>query len=71
VSKFLRVKDEKNLFRDDSNKAILNADISALDKYKMERDAKLNMLKEQSVMKNEINEIKDTLSLILSKLEKL
>lgn len=71
MSKFLRVKDEKNLFRDDSNKAILNADISALDKYKMERDAKLNMLKEQSVMKNEINEIKDTLSLILSKLEKL
>lgn len=65
-----KVKDEKNLVRDVSNKAILNKDVSALNKYKMERDAKLKLLKEQDEMKNEINELKNMLSLILSKLEK-
>jgi hypothetical protein len=60
----LKVRDNPNLIRDKSSKAILNTDVSALNKYKEERDFKLKLQKiveENDQMKNDIAEIKNLL----------
>ena len=45
---------EYKFIRDDFSKAVLNTDISALEQYKLARNQRL---KEQSILKNCVNDI--------------
>ena len=62
---------EHKFVRDNSSKAILNTDVSALDQYKISRDKKI---KEQSTLQNcvtDINSLKDDMQEIKNLLLKL
>lgn len=58
---FIKVKDHPDLVRDENNKAILNVDNRALNKYKEERAKILKMKqieKENLSLKNDVEELK-------------
>ena len=62
---------EHKFVRDNSSKAILNTDISALEQYKIARDKKM---KEESILQNcvtDINTLKDDMQEIKNLLLKL
>ena len=62
---------EHKFVRDNSSKAILNTDISALEQYKIARDKKM---KEESILQNcvtDINSLKDDMQEIKNLLLKL
>lgn len=62
---YIKVKDHPNLVRDKRSNAILNIDNSAYNKYKQERDQKLQEKKEYEQLKKDVSEIKDLLLKIL------
>jgi hypothetical protein len=64
---YIKVKDHPNLVRDKRSNAILNIDNSAYNKYKQERDQKLQEKKEYEQLKKDVSEIKDLLLKILEK----
>ena len=62
---------EHKFVRDNSSKAILNTDISALEQYKIARDKKM---KEESILQNcvtDINTLKDDMQEIKNLLLKM
>ena len=62
---------EHKFIRDNSSKAILNTDISALEQYKIARDKKM---KEESILQNcvtDINTLKDDIQEIKNLLLKM
>ena len=62
---------EHKFVRDNSSKAILNTDISALEQYKIARDKKM---KEESILQNcvtDINTLKDDMQEIKNLLLKI
>ena len=62
---------EHKFVRDNSSKAILNTDISALEQYKIARDKKM---KEESILQNcvdDINSLKDDMQEIKNLLLKI
>ena len=62
---------EHKFVRDNSSKAILNTDISALEQYKIARDKKM---KEESILQNcvtDINTLKDDIQEIKNLLLKM
>jgi len=74
--KLVKIKDEKTLLRDESNKAILVTDASSLQQYKASRNMKLKALEEQQhiaaeqvVIKKELSDIKDLLAQLMEKLK--
>jgi len=67
---YIKVKDHKNLLRQKGSKGIVNCDVDELNKYKLEREQKLKIVKvveEHDKMKDDINEIKDMLRTLLGK----
>jgi hypothetical protein len=70
--RYLKVKDNDELVRDEANKAILNIDNDALKQYK-ERKRKeaslLAMLKEHEELKEDVKELKSLLLEVLGKLK--
>lgn len=62
---YIKVKDHPNLVRDKRSSAILNIDNSSYNKYKQERDQKLQEKKEYEQLKKDVSEIKDLLLKIL------
>jgi hypothetical protein len=55
------------MYRDQKSKAIINADVAALNKYKLERENQRKV----SSLQNELKEVKDTLSKLCKVIENM
>tara|TARA_B100001093_G_C26806795_1_gene1005838 strand:- start:1142 stop:1387 length:246 start_codon:yes stop_codon:yes gene_type:complete len=76
-TKYLKVKDERNLYRDSNSKGIINTDNSALREYKKLREfrnentRKINQYESDiNSLKEEVTEVKDMLKIIFDKINK-
>ena len=66
----IKVKDSGSLYRDEESGAILNCNDSAYDSYLQLKEKKLKEAAEMDKLKNDVDELKDMMKLILSKLDK-
>lgn len=68
--KKIKVKDSNSLYRDEESGAILNCNDSAYDSYLQLKEKKLKEAAEMDKLKDDVDELKDMMKLILSKLDK-
>ncbi len=68
--KKIKVKDSNSLYRDEDSGAILNCNDTAYDNYLKMKQNKLNEVNEMDKLKDDVDELKDMMKLILSKLDK-
>lgn len=75
INKFIKVKEEKFLYRDANSKAVVNTNTTALKEYKeskLKRMAKntqiLQYENDINTLKDEVTDIKNSLRLLLDKL---
>ena len=75
MNKFVQIKESPTLYRDIHSKGLVNTDNRALEEYKAARkkrqDSKVAILQYENdinMLKEEVTDIKDTLKLILDKL---
>jgi len=66
----IKVKDSGSLFRDEESGAILNCSNSEYDSYLKLKKQKIDETGEMDKLKNDVDELKDMMKLILSKLDK-
>ena len=66
----IKVKDSGSLFRDEESGAILNCSNSEYDSYLKLKKQKIEEANEMDKLKNDVDELKDMMKLILSKLDK-
>ena len=64
------MKDSNSLYRDEESGAILNCNDSAYDSYLQLKEKKLKEVAEMDKLKDDVDELKDMMKLILSKLDK-
>jgi hypothetical protein len=64
----VKVENHEELVRDTTNKAVLNTDLSSLEAYRARRDKERQKDEEVKTLKQEIDEIKQVLNLIVEKL---
>ena len=63
----IRVEGHKNLYRDEKSGAIINTDSHGYSQYKKSKNIKLTQKDEIDSMKNDIEEIKNLLRMIVEK----
>ena len=68
--KKVKVKDSPSLYRYEESGAILNCNDNAYDNYLKMKENKLKEVGEMDKLKNDVDELKDMMNLILSKLDK-
>ena len=68
--KKIKVKDSNSLYRDEESGAILNCNDSEYDSYLQLKEKKLKEAAEMDKLKDDVDELKDMMKLILSKLDK-
>ena len=68
--KKVKVKDSNSLYRDEESGAILNCNDSAYDSYLQLKEKKLKEAAEMDKLKDDVDELKDMMKLILSILDK-
>lgn len=68
--KKVKVKDSNSLYRDEESGAILNCNDSEYDSYLQLKEKKLKEAAEMDKLKDDVDELKDMMKLILSKLDK-
>ena len=68
--KKVKVKDSNSLYRDEESGAILNCNDSEYDSYLQLKKKKLKEAAEMDKLKDDVDELKDMMKLILSKLDK-
>jgi len=68
--KKVKVKDSNSLYRDDESGAILNCSDSEYDNYLFLKEKKLKELTEMDKLKNDVDELKGMMKLLLDKLDK-
>tara|TARA_B100000676_G_C17690041_1_gene635860 strand:+ start:185 stop:394 length:210 start_codon:yes stop_codon:yes gene_type:complete len=68
--KKVKVKDSNSLYRDEESGAILNCNDAAYDNYLKMKENKLKEVSEMDKLKDDVDELKDMMKLILSKLDK-
>ena len=68
--KKVKVKDSPSLYIDEESGAILNCNDTAYDNYLKMKENKLKEVDEMDKLKNDVDELKDMMKLILSKLDK-
>ena len=68
--KKIKVTDSNSLYRDEDSGAILNCNDTAYDNYLKMKQNKLNEVNEMDKLKDDVDELKDMMKLILSKLDK-
>ena len=68
--KKVKVKDSNSLYRDEESGAILNCNDAAYNNYLKMKENKLKEVDEMDKLKNDVDELKDMMKLILSKLDK-
>ena len=66
----IKVKDSNSLYRDEESGAILNCNDAAYNNYLKMKQNKLNEVSEMDKLKDDVDELKDVMKLILSKLDK-
>jgi len=73
--KFAKIKDDSSIIRDLKNNALLAVDNKALSKYKLDKERAKNSKKrilqyenDINTLRNEVSEIKESLKLILNKI---
>tara|TARA_Y100000992_G_scaffold268507_1_gene207698 strand:+ start:548 stop:757 length:210 start_codon:yes stop_codon:yes gene_type:complete len=66
----IKVKDSGSLYRDQESGAILNCSDSEYNSYLKLKEQKLKEVDEMDKLKNDVDELKDMMKLILSKLDK-
>ena len=66
----VKVKDSGSLYRDQESGAILNCSDSEYNSYLKLKEQKLKEVDEMDKLKNDVDELKDMMKLILSKLDK-
>lgn len=74
MNNYIKVKDRPDLVRDKGSKAILNTDLSSLDKYKQERQRVIEnrvLAEDYKNLKNEISDIRCTMNRVLELLDKV
>ena len=68
--KKVKVKDSGSLYRDQESGAILNCSDSEYNNYLKLKQQKLKEVSEMDKLKDDVDELKDMMKLILSKLDK-
>ena len=68
--KKVKVKDSGSLYRDEESGAILNCSDSEYNSYLKLKEKKMREVSEMDKLKNDVDELKDMMKLILSKLDK-
>jgi len=68
--KKIKVKDSNSLYRDEESGAILNCSDSEYDNYLFLKQKKLKELTEMDKLKNDVDELKGMMKLLLDKLDK-
>jgi hypothetical protein len=63
--KTLKIKDEEELIRDVKTHAVLNSNMSSLEKYKARRDKEREMNDDVQTLKNDMKEIKELLQQLI------
>ena len=66
----IKVKDSGSLFRDENSGAILNCSDSEYNNYLKLKQKKIQELSEMDKLKDDVDELKDMMKLILCKLDK-
>tara|TARA_Y100001935_G_C16839007_1_gene283129 strand:+ start:223 stop:432 length:210 start_codon:yes stop_codon:yes gene_type:complete len=66
----IKVKDSGSLFRDEESGAILNCSDSEYNNYLKLKEKKMKESSEMDKLKDDVDELKDMMKLILSKLDK-
>ena len=66
----LKVKDSGSLYRDEESGAILNCNDTAYNNYLKMKENKMKEVSEMDKLKDDVDELKDMMKLILSKLDK-
>ena len=66
----IKVKDSGSLYRDEESGAILNCSDSEYNIYLKLKEKKMREVSEMDKLKNDVDELKDMMKLILSKLDK-
>ena len=66
----IKVKDSNSLYRDEESGAILNCNDTAYDNYLKMKENKMKEVSEMDKLKDDVDELKDMMKLILSKLDK-
>ena len=66
----VKVKDSGSLYRDEESGAILNCSDSEYNNYMKLKQQKLKEVSEMDKLKDDVDELKDMMKLILSKLDK-
>tara|TARA_X000000950_G_scaffold220691_1_gene265805 strand:+ start:14101 stop:14310 length:210 start_codon:yes stop_codon:yes gene_type:complete len=66
----VKVKDSNSLYRDEDSGAILNCNDAAYDNYLKLKERKLEEAAQMDKLKDDVDELKDMMKLILSKLDK-
>ena len=68
--KKVKVKDSNSLYRDEESGAILNCNDTAYNNYLKMKENKMKEVSEMDNLKDDDDELKDMMKLILSKLDK-
>ena len=68
MSKYVQIKDNPKLFRDESSKAIINTDVQAFENYMINKRKKINEKKEFETLKSDVNELKDLVKTLINKI---
>ena len=68
--KKIKVKDSNSLYRDEESGAILNCNDTAYNNYLKMKENKMREVSEMDKLKDDVDELKDMMKLILSKLDK-
>ena len=68
--KKVKVKDSPSLYRDEESGAILNCNDTAYNNYLKMKENKMKEVSEMDKLKDDVDELKDMMKLILSKLDK-
>ena len=66
----VKVKDSGSLYRDEDSGAILNCSDSEYNSYLKLKEKKMREVSEMDKLKNDVDELKDMMKLILNKLDK-
>ena len=66
----IKVKDSMSLYRDEESGAILNCSDSEYDSYLKLKQKKMQEVNEMDKLKDDVDELKSMMKLILSKLDK-
>ena len=61
-----KIKDNENLVRDAETNAVLNTDLTALERYRMRRDVEKSRDKELQNLREDINDIKSLLTQLIA-----